>query len=331
MFRLARMLVVAGSLTAVMSNAWAQSPTKLRFAVQTPPQMIYNQGLFVPWAKKVTEDSKGTLSVEMFFAGTLGNEGQYVDLVKQGVADIALDITAYYPGRFPLTDAVSLPLLVDKSEPASVALWQAYENGKFGHEFDGMKMLAMTTSPSATLMTTQKAGSEPADYKGLKLAGGGKIKGEMITAIGAAPVNIKISELYQSLSRHTVDGAMTYYTALPVFKLNEVGKHYLDVPLGGSFMMVFMSQSRFDALPEDAKKAIEMNSGSQFSRSFGALWDRANEQGRKLAVSSGGVIHTPNAEQLNNWDKVMSPIIDNWTASVEGGKAVVEALRGGAN
>lgn len=327
MLHVGKAILAAGLAIVGAQTAFAQEAVELRFGVQTPPQVHYNKELFVPWAEKVAGDSEGTLNVTMFFAGTLGKEGQFVDLVESGAADIALDVAAYYPGRFALSDVASLPLLVKGATQGSEALWTVFEEGKFGNQFDGLKMLAVSTPPAATVLTTEKKVTVPEDMNGLKIAGGGKIKGAMIDAVGAAPVDVKIFELYQSLDRNVVDGAMTYYTAIPPFKLNEVAKHYLDVPLGGSFMMVFMSQEKFDSLPDAAKKAIEMNSGMSMSRAFGEVWDRAQQVGRKMATDAGGTISEPSEEQMEAWVAVFQPIVDDWAASVEGGKEVVEALK----
>lgn len=309
------------------SAATSQEVTELRFAVQTPPMVHYNKDLFIPWTEKVAADSNGTLKISMFFAGALGNEGQYVDIVESGAADIALDLPTYYPGRFPLAEVAALPLMIEGSKEGSEALWSLYEQGLYGNAFDGMKMLAISTPPAGTIMTTKQTVTVPADMEGLKIAGGGKTRGAIIEAAGAVPVNVKISELYQALDRNTVDGAMSFYTAIPPFKLNEVAKHYLDVPLGGSFMMVFMSQDRFDSLPDDAKAAIEKNSGAQFSADFGAVWDAANEAGRGMALASGGEISTPDEAQAQEWETAFNPVIDQWAAENDGGVEIVQALR----
>lgn len=307
--------------------AAAQEVTELRFAVQTPEQVHYNKQLFAPWAEKVAADSGGTLKVTMYYAGTLGKEGQFIDLVESGAADIALDIPAYYPGRFKLTDVASVPLLISDATSGSKALWSMYEEGAFGGEFDGLKVLALSTPPAAMLMTTDTPVTTPADMDGLKIAGGGKLKGDMISATGAAPVEVKIFELYQGLDRGVVDGAITYYTAIPPFKLNEVGEHYTDVPLGGSLMLVFMSQDRFDSLPEAARKAIDMNSGAAMSEAFGGVWDGAQKVGRGMAEKSGGTFHAVDDEAMAEWGALMAPIVDAWAAEAEGRDAVISALK----
>lgn len=317
-----------GTLVALLAvaTAAAQSPVQLKFGVQTPEQVHYNRELFKPWAEKVQADSGGTIEIKFFFGGTLGKEGQLLEVMESGAADIVLDIAAYYPGRFPLSDIASLPLVVTEATRSSAALWSVYEKQLLGTGFDKLKVLALSTPPAAVMMTTRKPVIAPSDLSGLKISAGGAIKGKILGQFSAAPISTKVAELYQSLSRGVVDGAISYYTALPPFKLHEVVKHYTDVPLGGSMMMVLMNKQKFDSLPEKAKAAITKHSGATFSRDFGALWDRQNEVGRKMARDAGGTIVKPDDKNLAAWRKGMQPIVDEWAKGVEGGAKLVDAF-----
>jgi TRAP-type C4-dicarboxylate transport system substrate-binding protein len=308
----------------IAAPAAAQAPVQLKFGVQTPEQVHYNRELFKPWAEKVQADSGGTIEIKFFFGGSLGKEGQLLEVLESGAADIVLDIAAYYPGRFPLSDIASLPLLVTEGTRSSSALWQAYEKRLLGTGFDTLKVLALSTPPAAALMTTKKTVLSPDDLSGLKISAGGAIKGKILNRFSAAPISTKVAELYQALNRGVVDGAISYYTALPPFKLHEVVKHYTDVPLGGSMMMVLMNKKKFDSLPEKAKAAIDKHSGAAFSRDFGALWDRQNEVGRKMARDAGGTIVTPDDKNQAAWRKGLQPVVDEWAKSVDGGAKLVE-------
>lgn len=323
-FRILLSICLAGVLAPPVS---AQAPVELKFSVQTPPQVHYNAQLFVPWAEKVAQDSNGTLSIKMFFAGTLGKEGQFIDLIRSGATDIALDLPAYYPGRFPLTEVAGLPLIIREGASGSQALWNLYEDEVFQNEFDGFKVLAITTPPAAVLFSTEKQIKMPADLAGLKIAAGGKLKGRTVSTLGAAPIDIKTPDLYQALDRGLADGAINFYTAAPPFKINEVTQHVLNVPMGGSMLVVLMSQAKFDSLPPEAQKALDDNSGLAFSQAFGQVWDRANDVGIGMVHDSGGTITEADETTLAAWSEALAPVIDDWATSVEGGREAVDALR----
>src|SRR5439155_1624628 len=86
--------------------------------------------------------------------------------------------------------------------------------------------------------------------------------------------------LSAAIQRGTVDGIMTGWTAFQPFKFAEVTSHHIDVRLGASTGMVFMSRKKWDALPPAVKKVLESASGEATSRAFGAFWDRISEEGR---------------------------------------------------
>ena len=88
-------------------------------------------------------------------------------------------------------------------------------------------------------------------------------------------------EVYQAISRGTADGAMMPFTGMETFKIYEVAKQHLDVALGSDSSTIFMNKQRYDALPAQAKAAIDKNSLLALSRKLGAAtqaeWERARD------------------------------------------------------
>lgn len=311
----------------LVSGASAE-PIELKFAVSVPPQVHYNQKVLIPWAEKVTADSQGTIVVKMYFAGALGKAGQFVDIVQSGAADIAMDISSYYPGRFPQTDVSYLPGLIgDDAVKASKALWSMYEEGAFDKDFAGLKLLAISTPTAAMMMTTKTPVTVPADVKGLKIGAGGKIKAAILDSVGAAMINLDAFNMYQPLGRGVVDGVITHFTGIAPFKLHEVGKFYTQIPLGGSFTPVFMTKQRFDSLPEAARMAIEKNSGAAMSIALGEVWRDAHAQGQELAKGSGGTIIVPDAAAHAAWEAALHPVVEHWVSEGEDRQKLVDMLK----
>ncbi|TMV91788.1 hypothetical protein FGG78_09135 [Thioclava sp. BHET1] len=320
-------LLTAMFLTVGATTAAYAAPITLRFAVSVPPQVHYNREVLIPWAEQVSKDSEGTLKVQMYFSGTLGKAGQFVQNVEAGAADIAMDIVAYYPGRFPRTDVAQMPgIIKNDAVKASTALWEMYEEGDFDEDFKGLKLLAISTPTAAMLMTTHVPVVKPEDAKGLKIGAGGRLKTEILDTLGAATINLEVFGMYQPLDRGVVDGAITHFTGIAPFKLNDVGKYYTEVPLGGSFTPVFMSQARFDSLPDAAKKAIEKNSGLLMSQNLGRVWQNADQQGKDMAVASGGELIVPDEATLASWREVLQPVTDRWVSEGDGRQELIDSL-----
>ncbi|WP_284778002.1 TRAP transporter substrate-binding protein [Agrobacterium sp. lyk4-40-TYG-31] len=325
-----RALLTSMLLVAAFGSAPARGaePIELRFAVSSSAQVFYNSQALIPWAKKVTEDSQGTLNVKLYFAGALGRAGQFVDIVESGAADIAMDITSYYPGRFPQADVTYLPSLIgNDAAKASDALWSMYEEGLFNRDFAGLKLLGIGTPTAAMLLTTEKPVKLPSDTVGLKIGAGGRMKAAILDATGAAMINLEAFNMYQPMERGVVDGVITHMTGVPPFRLYEIGKFYTMVPLGGSFTPVFMSQARFDSLPEPARHAIEINSGAVLTKKLGAVWQKASDDGVAVVKRSGGTIIIPDEAEHEEWERKMQPVVQAWIKAGDDRQRIFDTLK----
>lgn len=323
----AKTLLLPALLATGVAGAVHADPIVLRFATSVPATVHYNRDVLIPWAEQVTADSQGTLVIEMYFAGALGRAGQFVDIVQSGAADIAMDISSYYPGRFPQADVTYLPSLIGyDAVQASNALWAMYEEGAFDSDFAGLRLLAISTPTAAMMLTTNTPVTAPADASRLRIGAGGRIKASILDQLGAATINLDAFNMYQPLDRGVVDGVITHFTGIAPFRLHEVGRYYSEIPLGGSFTPVFMSQERYDSLPEAARNAIDRNSGAVMSAALGEVWQAAHVQGQDLVRGAGGTIITPDEATLAAWEEILRPVIAEWVSEGEGRQALIDSL-----
>ena len=83
-------------------------------------------------------------------------------------------------------EIVSLPFLFTKSSQASVALWRLVEKGVIKEYDDVVPLNIFTFTNSFPMMRTSV--KTLAELKGLKLAAGGKLRSQVVSALGATPV-----------------------------------------------------------------------------------------------------------------------------------------------
>lgn len=317
----------AASLVAIAAvTAATAEPTKLVFASPAPAPTPVHAAVMEGWAKKVTEDSKGTLEVALVTGGTLASHGQVLDRVTMGVVQIGWDIQGYYPGKFPKTEVVALPFGFDTAENGTVALNKLLEDGVIASEYQEVKVLNLFTFPNGYVLSSKPIASID-DMKGLKVSGINPTRQAIASAVGGVPVSLSIVDWYQGLSRGTIDAAIESYSAVPPFRLAEVTSDYVELPLGGNAAFMFMNQSVFEGLPDEAKAAIEANSGAEFDRQMGAFWDGAAQFGKGMVEKAGGTVVVPDEAQQAAWKVAVRPIIDDWVGSVEGGQDILDAFR----
>jgi len=314
------------SLVVLLSVSGAcAEPVTLRLGAPAPARAHLNLQVFGPWAEKVTQASEGTLKIEFIPGGVLGTEGQLLERVRSGVVDIAYDLPGYYPGRFVKTDVVALPFLYETSEQASRALWKLYEKGRISDEYEQVKTLGIVSVPNAIFMSTTPVETME-DFKGKKIQASTKLRTNIALTLGAVPVSVPVTDLYQSLSKGVIVVGMQQWTAVQPFRLGEVATNFLEVPLGGSPMMFFMSKEKFDKLPPAAQKAIQDHSGEKFVREFSQFWDKVNREGRaSIAAMPNRTIRTPGKEELEIWKKFLAPVQETWLRDTPNGADLLKA------
>jgi len=92
--------------------------------------------------------------------------------------------------------------------------------------------------------------------------------------------------------------------------------------------MIFMSKTRYNALPEAARKIIAENSGEALSRAFGkTMADEDNVQRANVEKLPKHVFVKPTAAQIAGWEQKIRPTIDNWVKTNKGADVVLARFR----
>ena len=318
-------LAIAATL---VSTGIADAQETLRFASFEGATGFITGQLLTPWAERVSAASDGTLDVQMFVGGTLGRDpSQQLQLVEDGVADIAWIIPGYTPGRFQEGTVVELPFVIDDSEAASHATWKMYEDGHFAGDYNEFKMIGIFASPTNFVAATKPI-VEPFDMDGVSFRAPGPTLLAAVEELGAVPVGgISGPGIAEALSRGLIEGTSTQWGAVETFRLRDILTFYNTVPVGSTPMLVVMNKARYDALPDAAKAAIDQESGAAFSAVFGPAFDAHNAEVRASLEADGNVtIVDPDKALVQQWRDAMSVATSDWIAENENGQEIYDAF-----
>jgi TRAP-type C4-dicarboxylate transport system substrate-binding protein len=288
----------------------------------SPNSVFFNQ-----WAARVNEGSQGTLKVEVRDGATLANFGNSYDRTMSDVVQIGWVQHAFVAGRFPLSEVSNLPFIADDNVRCSAALWRLYRSGAVDAEYQGVKPIWFGCL-SQTGMHFAKPLRSNEELKGSKLRVAGKVPSQLVERMGGTPISMAAENMYESLQRGTIDGAVTSWAAFEPYKLNEVAFYHLEVPVGSAPSMFFMAQAKFDALPAAARKALDENAGEAQSRAFGDHIARQAARAREPAAASDKhriVELTP--QQVQVWKDKVEPIVADWAKEHAGGDQAIAAFR----
>jgi TRAP-type C4-dicarboxylate transport system substrate-binding protein len=324
------MLAVAAALAFCAPAVNAQELV-LKLHHFLPPQATIQALVFNPWCEKIGKESGGKIKCQIYPAMQLGGTPpQLFDQAKDGVADIVWTLPTYQAGRFVKSEVFELPFMARNAESGSPALWDFVQKNALD-EFKGVKVLALHLHDGSLLHFTNKRVTNLDELKGLKVRAPTRIGTKFLTAIGAAPVQMPVPQVTESLSKGVIDGAMVPWEVAPALKLQEVTKYHLDTAAGvprmsNSIFVIAMNEAKYNSLPPDLKKVIDDNSGLIWSRQIGKVFDGTTEPAKKLAVAAGGVFDTLTATEYERWVKATEAVNKEWITETSAKGSNGEAL-----
>jgi TRAP-type C4-dicarboxylate transport system substrate-binding protein len=267
------------------------------------------------WAEAVGRDSGGRIKVEVYPALQLG--GQARDLVQQledGVVDIIWTVPGFTPGRFPGTEGLELPFVnTGTSATMSPAAMEFAEKHLAATEYRGIRIISIHATDRSVLHTTRKPVRTLEDFKGLRIRVAGRFIGEAMTAFGATPVGIPLPGVYEALARGQVDGMMINWAITAPYRFHEVAKFHTDSAVFQGMLLTLMNGRSYDRLPPDLKAVIDRNSGIDYARRMGEVWD--GQTATALAANRdapGNEIITISDEERARWIAAAQPVYQSW-------------------
>ena len=231
----------------------ADAAIKLTYA-NFPPAATFPCVQMEHWAKEVEKRTGGKVKVQTFPGGTLLPAKNIFDGVISGVADIGNFAMSYQPGRFPLSEAVDLPLGFTSAKVASLTLYDLVEKHQ-PKEFEKVKVLTLFTCPPTNFMTKTPMKSLT-DLKGMELRVAGT-SAEVVKRLGGVPVAMPQSETPEAIQKGVVKGMVSSLEILQDFKFAAYTPYATIANLPVVTFAVIMNREKWNGLPPDVKKVLD--------------------------------------------------------------------------
>jgi len=328
--RFGRIFLIGLAVTVLLGGSFvppaASAPVKLTYSTFFPPTHIQSK-LAEAWCKEVEKRTDGQIKVEFYPGGTLTKASQIYDGVIQGLSDVGFCLFAYTRGRFPLMEAVDLPLGYPDGVVATKAVNAVYEKFK-PKELNGVEVMYLHAHGPGILHTKSKAVNKLADLNGLKIRTTG-FSAKTVKALGGTPVAMPMPEAYPALQKGVVDGSMHPKESDKGWKLGDVLK-YATLNFSTAYttgFYVVMNKDKWAALPDGVKKTIrEIN--KEWIPKHGKAWVESDDEGQKYFQSKGGKIIKQSAAESKLWQQKVKPLLDEFAKEAEKkgvpGKQVVD-------
>ncbi|MFJ8063978.1 TRAP transporter substrate-binding protein DctP [Psychrobacillus sp. NPDC096426] len=284
----------------------------LKVAVSQPASHAINVETFVPFMEKVTELTDGQVEFDFYPAEQLGKTGDIYDLTADGVTDLGLYMSPYYPNKMPLTNALlTMPGLYSTAYEGTMAYHELTKQSPLlESDFlnNGVRPIINYAIPVYEYWTTGKEIKVPDDLKGLKVKISGELANKAMGSLGASPVNITVSEMYEALERGVVDSISLYAASMKDYGMGELVKYGTEgVSFGGSGVGLVINERVFQGLPKNVQEVL-VELGDEFTESNAKYFDKYNYEVIQEFKEAGIKVHELSEDEKAEWQKFYAEI-----------------------
>jgi len=265
---LASSLAVAALCSAGAASAQA---TKIKIADSFPVGHYLPRYFTMPMIERLKANpaAKG-FEFEYYPAEQIGKAKDFLSLTQSGVVDISYVAPGFVSDKMPLSVVPELPLPYTGSCQATLAYWNLVKPGGLldKKEFapNGIRLLFTIVLPPYQVIT-RKPFASLKEVEGMKIRASGSAKELLLKKLNAVPVLMPTPEVYESLSRGTIDGVLFPFNSLAPYEIDKLSKTGTIGSNFGSFVANWViSEKRFQSLPPAMQKDLTAM-GEEFTKS----------------------------------------------------------------
>ena len=254
--------VTALAAAALCAGGAASAQTKIKVADSFPVGHYLPKYFTTPMMERLKADpaAKG-IEFEYYPAEQLGKAKDMLSLTQSGLVDIAYVGPGFVSDKMPLSVVSELPLPYTGSCQATLAYWNLAKPGGLldKKEFapNGVRLLFTIVLPPYQVIT-RKPFASLKDVEGMKIRASGSAKELLLKKLKAVPVLMPTPEVYESLSRGTIDGVLFPFNSLAPYELDKLSKTGTIGANFGSFVANWViSEKRFQSLPPAVQKDLD--------------------------------------------------------------------------
>lgn len=327
-------LAAAACAAAALVAASPASANNLIYSIFVSSEHLLTKDVAVPFAEELRERTNGEIDFEVVSGGALAGARETLKAVEDGTVDAGYIIDIYTPSALPQTALLSdLSLLIDNSVVASAAMTQTVlldcQECRESFETHNVTPLGFV-STSVYALQCAKPVATLADVQGLKVRATGAWAA-LMSELGATPVNIPTSELFEGLQRGAIDCSVGPVSHLPSYSLYEVVTDINEMPIGAyaGGLPLDMRKSVWDGL-SDEQRAIVYDLAPKYVAAGALGYNRVNQEAIDQSRTQGIAWHPEAADIVAVYDaykeKVLAETIAKGEAdgSINDARALVE-------
>ncbi len=314
--KLTLIAALTGALFATSAPTPAQEKITLRAADYLSPTHYMIRFGVKHWIDTVSKMSNGRVEIRHFPSEQLGKAADLLSLVQAGTVDVSGVIPSFVSERMPLSTIGELPDHYRDACHGTKATADLLMNdgilAKMEQETNNVVVLFTIATPSYTIFSKRDKLASIDAIKGMKLRTLGGIMSSSIEKLGAVGVQMASPEIYESLSRGTVDGLVYTHSAVVSGGMHKLVKSALSgINFGGANFNYTMGKQRWNSLAPDVQKIL-LAAGRETMKFACAEIDKDTEVARKKIVEAGIQFFEIPAAEKPRVNRALDEVTEDW-------------------
>ncbi len=304
--------VLAGTALALAAGTAAAQEFKLRWGHYLPNSAFVQ--VEKDFATAIEKRTKGRVKIDITFAGGLGKGNEVALLAGRGAIDMASVAMGYYPDQLLFWKAYQIPFIFNDPVQAIEIVHKSYKQfAIFKEESDKINVNYLFQQPLGSYYMT---GPSPdcttvAGLKGKKIRSFGADVPKMHNAIGAVPVTVRPTEVYEALQRGTIDYSYLNAGNVESLRLYEPGKYSCGTVMTIAGHMIVMGKRSWAKLPKDIQD-IFMDQAAKSQKDYLDWLVTGTAKSIANIEKAGGVFKEFPASELAKWKAATPDLLAAW-------------------
>lgn len=300
--------IVVLMAVAPASDAAGQETRELTMGhIHNPNSPVYAS--LEEFSEELEQRTDGVLATDIYTEGGLGDERVMLELVQNGVVDMAKVNGGVLESFYSDFSIFSLPYVFEDEEHFKEVMVSDIVKDLYEElESIGLHGIAYYDAGARSFYTADTPIEKPEDLYGLKIRTMTNTTSiRTMELLGASPTPLPAPEVYTGLQQGVIDGAESSPIALTDANHGEVAKYFSYDEHTRIPDFLIMSEKTWDSLSPEQQQAVE-ESAAISSDNHNARWDQLIEESIKKAEDEMGV--TFNELDQEPFKKLVQPLIE---------------------
>lgn len=291
----------------------AASAQTIRFGHVDPAEWTSSKKGAAAEVFKMLVEGESDLTVELFPAGSLGNENELIEQAQEGLTQVVM-----VSGAMSRVCRAAQVLDVPFTFADATVAWSVLD-GPFGDELaehcleeSGLRTLAYGETGVRHFTNNTREVRNPSDMEGLKF----RVQPiplyvEMVNALGAEPTPVPWTEVPNALATGLVDGQENPVGVIYGNNLHQLQKH---LTLSGHVYatdFLVINDEFFQSLSEQ-EQAVVARAATVAGTVGRAIQQFNSAQGLSAMANEGVTVYAPTADELGQFRDLAQPAVLEW-------------------